>query len=464
MGTLTFTSGGGNTLRHLVETNSTQSNASGVAPTNLMVSGRVKSFEGVVPPGLGSLTWDSPSRVVLTAPPGPFATETNTFEAQFDVARVSTTVPQGRTYVATAYQELPPTILWMWFGYLEGLQRDTTLENGTLQAVGDVTLFLEGATATFADGSSFSVPERYENVTRAGVPGVGDVRVMRIHYGFLTLHDARIEVPVEGTHVLCRDLQAEVDGAIRLSLAEGVLEQPGSNVSFVEQELGLWGRLTWTEEIQGTSVEASGVGIVQSATIDFAPAGRPNSGPSLAEVGLWATILAAIGAAAYFAAKGIFGFFSRLTEHRLVQHPGRALVLETVRTNPNVTLHSLATSTGLHKSVVRYHARVLEARGLLRSHRVLQDRCFVARDTIKAEGRGLLQPSMDLVLRNDAAVAEVARSVPAEGIRLYRLIESVASSLGISKPGAWKAVQRAQDRGLVQRFQVGREVWVRNTN
>ena len=190
---------------------------------------------------------------------------------------------------------------------------------------------------------------------------------------------------------------------------------------------------------------------------------------------LRSTGLAVVAAVALAAAVALFGWgfpevltglqpglllFSRHSDDAIVSHHARRLVLDVVAQNPNINMHTLTRLCGLHKSVVRYHARVLESGGFVRSHKVHRDRCFVSRQFLEIEGRGALAPTADLVARNDPVVAVIVAAVPPQGVRLAELLDRVRTDTGLSKVGAWKAVVRAQFKGGVRLERAPGQVWV----
>jgi DNA-binding transcriptional ArsR family regulator len=340
-----------------------------------------------------------------------------------------------------------------------GPNRAIEAGSGTARIRGDLTIYLEDAAVTLPNGSRLHVGPRYAaNHTLATPAGADSTHAIQT-WALLRLTAATFETGASQARLLCHGLAARLDGSVHAYGARGRVEVHGRAVDFERRVLTLVGNLTWTETPTPQGVEAHASGTIRSANLDFGTSLHHDRTPDLARVGLWTAAAAVLGAAAW-CLKALLAGFTRLDEHAVLGLPSRRQVLDAVRARPNVRLGELSRLTGLGRSEVLYHARILERQGLLRSHKVRARRCFVARETVAIHGAASTTPTTDVVARVDPIVGEVVRRVPESGIRLSVLLRAVADASGISRVGAWKAVARAEAFGFVARRRHGASVWV----
>jgi DNA-binding transcriptional ArsR family regulator len=175
-------------------------------------------------------------------------------------------------------------------------------------------------------------------------------------------------------------------------------------------------------------------------------------------------VTASAGAAALlaaFLAKVLWALYARHTEAQLLDHPVRLRILASLRAHPHASLEVLANGLHVRASRLRHHVWLLERGGLIRSQRVGRTRLYVAQDTVRLGGRAALTPPHDVLARADPAMAQVLQLLPPDGQRLNPLLVRLAAALGLSRPGALKAVARAQTAGLLRLERDGPRTWVR---
>lgn len=464
-GRLAFESQGGRWIEDVVDFDYAIADPGGPNQQYHPLPSSVERSDDPVPPGTGEIAWGPKATGHLYAAPGPIGPDLGRLQAGFSTARFATTGLVDHVAATTTFEEEPLTGQAVYvFADVEGPMRWVDLSNGTLQVGGDLVLYLEDATARFAAGDEFDVPARWENVSSTGASGVAEVRERLVHYAWLRLEGARVNVDA-GARLLCDGFSGALAGTLNLYQARGAAGVEDQQVTIERNELTLEGEFEWTEAADGDAMRGSGSGRFDAVGVDFAPAAVREAVPgelSLQEIGFWASLVATAGAALYYGGRFAIPLFSRLTQSDVLDHPSRKFLLEAIRARPNINLHELTKLAGITKSEVRYHTRVLEAHGHVRSRRLHQERLFVAKDTIREVGRGILAATPELITRNDPVVGAIMQRIPREGgTRLNPLLVEVAAVEGISRPGAWKGVLRAERYGFLSREKQGREVWVR---
>lgn len=416
--------------------------------------------ESPIPEGPLRIDWRPGGRADAYPAPGPLGRASSPAPATFQGSAFAAGKVLGAVETARLYDEWNGIPVQGRFS-IQGPNRAVTVQGGNLTLEGDITFFLEDATVTVADGTQRTVPPRHENGTITGFPESASAGNRYENWAFLTLQAAHVAAPSKGATLYCQGLQARLDGSLNAYFAEGTVERGPESISFEERELTLEGAFDWSEEPGERAVTAQAAGEFHAVSLDFDAVEEIEASGwnPILTAGLWATVLGALGAAGWYA-KGLFPFFSRLKDDALAGHPARRAILEAVRANPDVNLRTLVSLTGLEKSTVRYHARVLETRGLIHSRRVGRDRCFIAKQNGAKPNAQTQDLPRDLLLRNDVVVGHLMRTLGPQGARLNPVLVRLSADLGISRPGAWKAVVRAEQYGLVRRERQGREVWV----
>lgn len=337
-----------------------------------------------------------------------------------------------------------------------GPQREIEGADGRATVRGDIVVVMEDA--TFADGrNSFTAPKRETNRSWTPVPGLA-LRTTELRYALIQLKDIRLTFPASGARAFCSELHGTLDGTLTTYETSGSITTGPKVVSFDQRELTVGANLSWTERIADGTVVGHGEGQVRSVLVDYATATEWPLAQAAAQIGLATLLLAALAAAFW---KGFSPLFSRLNEASVVGQERRKLVLDAVKAKPNITLKDVMASTGLSQSDVRYHARILEQHGLVRSHKILHERCFVARDTIRALGKAAFESGPDAIRKRDPVVDAVVRHAPPTHVRMSHVMGRVAAEQGVSKVAAWKGVHRANRHGFVELLRIEHEVWLR---
>ncbi len=457
---LRFETGGGEWSAHVVDYNITRVGQD--TPIDQPVTSDIRTSNEQVPAGNLSVRVGANGTARILAPPAPFLLDDTTFTVDITSPQLGTGPLVTQSSTVMFYTKLETSIVPT-FGRLVHPHRFVEASTGDLGIRGDLVVYLENADVRLPDGRLLATPDRVQVMARSGAPGAASVDWVREQYVFLTLHDATATLAAAGARLACEDLAAHVVGTVHAYQAQGFVERGAERIDFENRELSLTGDFSWDERRgDGGQVAASAVGHFDAAGLDFAPAlDAPDALPAIIKVGFWAAVLAGLLAALYYLTKVFLGFFTRLSSDDVAGHASRRLILDAVRANPNLTLAALVAATALPASMVRYHARILESRGLLRSHRVGRNRCFVASGALRGEGRKLMDVGVPLVARHDPVVGAVAAHLTPGWTRLNPFLHVLAKDMSVSRVGAWKAVRRAEKYGLVEISRQGREVWVR---
>lgn len=152
------------------------------------------------------------------------------------------------------------------------------------------------------------------------------------------------------------------------------------------------------------------------------------------------------------------GLYSRLLLPQVVNQRRRRLVLDAVRDTPNVTCHGILARTRLSESDVRYHVRVLERHGIVKSYLAAHRRVYVARDTLARLGRAVLLDDATAPLALDPTLRAAVSTVPEGGAWQHEAMRATRHAAGVSLVGAWKALQRGVAYGLLLRGVIDRNV------
>lgn len=156
----------------------------------------------------------------------------------------------------------------------------------------------------------------------------------------------------------------------------------------------------------------------------------------------------AVGAVSISLALGVlFYFFTRLAPHDVLGGLSRRRIMDHLRANPWSSLTQVANATRTRRTTAAYHIRVLARHG----HVVASGARLARRFAVRGE------PSAPSAPQSLILLAREAKAGPQQLSRVMRLL---GQELGISRFGAWKAVQSAATRGHVRLVRSGRSVWV----
>lgn len=147
---------------------------------------------------------------------------------------------------------------------------------------------------------------------------------------------------------------------------------------------------------------------------------------------------------------GLFGYL-RYDDSDPLEHAGRERLYECVRSTPGIHLSALSESADLPLSTARYHLRVLEHEGLVRSGKLRGKRRYFPLD-VEAEALA--------AALTDEAPANVLRSLVREG---PASVTSLAERLGRDPSTVSHHLDRLEADGLVERERRGRAVVSRPT-
>lgn len=407
------------------------------------------------------------ARIDVYGSPALSGTNSGTFTAGFDASRLAITAPKDFLVAAPTYVMAPdgPSAALTanapipQGNSLAGPIRSVEGFDGLINATGNLTVYVQDVDISWG-GEKFQLGA-WETVMQDLPPGFyAGTRWIRVQWATLEVDDGFLEVATERGSLACRAMTASIEGVVNAYQASGTVRSADQVHDFDLQELTIQGNLEWEDEPDQGYARAIAAGEFTAVGLDFAPVHKSGGGIDVPTVGLWASVLAAATAVLYFGVKGAFAFFTRFRQTQLLQHSTRRVVLDAVEANPNINLRTLVERCGVSKSEVRYHAHILESWGLIRSYKVHRDRCFVAKSTIKQEGRRAVAPKDVVVAKNDPSAA-VARQVASEqSLRLTSLLARVRSETNLSRAGAWKAVTRAERYGWVRRVERGKEVWI----
>lgn len=414
-----------------------------------------------VPAGEGVITWSPAGIVHAYASPGPLAAESGTFHAAFMAASLRTDPLTNRLATTSFFVQTPNGIVAQ-EGAIQGWNRVARLGPGELRISGNLTLYLEAAEADFGPTFRERMPPFREQVSATPDNPAAAYWIVRYHHAFLSLSDAQAVLPADRAPLVCQALDARVDGSLLAWKAVGTLHVAGETIRFARQELLLDGRFelheapTARDPEEPSTVRATGTGHFRRVNLDFGLPLDPghDSWRVAKRIGLWATVSAGLSSLTYVGAKWLGPLFSRLREEQVEEHPARRRLLEALGANPGSTLTGLIRLLALDPSSTRYHLRILIQRGRIRTEKVAGHRRFWVRG-------GPVPDARALVVRYDPVVHRVLGFVPRDGTRMRDLLGSLHGELGISKPGAFKAVLRAERYGLVQRTREAQGVWVR---
>lgn len=132
--------------------------------------------------------------------------------------------------------------------------------------------------------------------------------------------------------------------------------------------------------------------------------------------------------------------FSRLDGDKVLEHPTRRRVLETVSARPGLTLQGLQALLGVAWGTMVHHVHVLQRHGQLVSVRQGPRRLLYESKTPHARARGHLALLHHATAR---AIAEAVRASP--GIRQ----SEVGQRVGVQGPAVSKHLARLTQAGLV---------------
>ncbi len=142
--------------------------------------------------------------------------------------------------------------------------------------------------------------------------------------------------------------------------------------------------------------------------------------------------------------------FTRFERDTVLGHPRREQIYARILQEPGISLQDLGTATGLSRTAVVHHLRLLEQQHLVISRRVGRSRHY-----FENGGRyGHDQKEAYALLRNDRskAVAEFIRNNPGT------MQKSLCAALAIPPSIAHWHVRRLQQGGLVETIRQGRAV------
>ncbi len=164
------------------------------------------------------------------------------------------------------------------------------------------------------------------------------------------------------------------------------------------------------------------------------------------------TFLGLVAAALYYLGTalkaGPLALFSRVRRDRALEHPVRAAISDAVHAEPGIHLQELGRRVGKQAGVLRHHVDVLVAKDLIKARRDRGYICFFP----PTAGAATMQQAA--VLRNPTA-KQLLDQVNA---RPGQTMGDAAVALGVSAGTVTYHATRLEQRGLLRRHKVGRDV------
>lgn len=417
-----------------------------------------------VPAGRVEIEWtNGVARVYgpgMLATPQPFYPEP--FRVRFEAASFNASeyvggIDKNNRY----YSETDLGIVGTYAGLLGDWYRWLELaSDAKIGVAGEVSVYLENATIR-APGYEYNVPPRRESHYYHREEVV-DVEQYRINHVVLRVKAAEW-VSHEGTlKVACNAMEYSVNGTLVMVGASGRI----GNESIQERELQLVGNFTVREEppVEDSTIGASGPstamveGGVRAVGYDL---GRLEAFGIVPDPGVaaWVWVGAAAGGAAGAWALGRIGLglFTRLTRDRVLEHPKRALIYQSVLSNPGISKARLATLTGLDRWLLRFHLTHLASHGLVRQFNGSKHRLTCV------SGNGA-HPNGHEAFPADRARGELHHIVRAKlglgGMPLRDLVKTVCVEAKCQRSSVWYAVGALVKTGELERQERNGRIWV----
>lgn len=413
-----------------------------------------------LPPGRGMIEWPVAGVVRVYAAPGPLDPQRSTFNVQFHANEVRTdSLVKSDPYAYIVKHGNDPAEdatglnVYTHFGATRGWGAYVHLANATARIHGDVTLFLQHATVTVGDDWDASTPQSWERVYESPPNEVAQVVTARYHHAFLTLENARFEAKQPDAPYFSQAVHARVVGTFSANQARGQWSHAGEAVAFRDQRLDIEGAFWWHEA--PTTYDASQEAVANAdldgrfrrvlVDHDAVYAAPTLGGFAVGGVAWWTAATATILGVGYtLAKKAWWPLFTRFTPKQLNSHPKRQDLLQTIRKHPGLGIRALAARLGYTEYSTRHHLKLLEDHKRVVSRRVHHERLYWLKGAQPTNVAALAQS-------HDAALRLVQRAATPNGIPINRAVALLRKSLGLSRSGAYKALERAQRHGIVKR-------------
>lgn len=182
---------------------------------------------------------------------------------------------------------------------------------------------------------------------------------------------------------------------------------------------------------------------------DVVPEPRPaGPGDSIWKAGLAVSLAVAGCSLAYWLLTVCVALFTRLRKNSLLEQKARGEVLDVLRGDPWATLRRLSEATGLARSTLRYHLRILRANGLISQQKPGKASRFAERT-----------PGA-LVACEDPIRQFLHGELQQQARPLALVVRRLMDERRYSRSGAWRAIQAAKVKGVVDFERRGSKVWV----
>lgn len=341
--------------------------------------------------------------------------------------------------------------------------REITWYSGTveLDLQGRSTTLRSQRTTETAPGSVWVPPIPGEPQGSWTGPGTHLEETTTYHVLAPEAGSATVEAGDTATLAYAPKLEARVDGYAGLPWAKGTLTVKGEARDLRGDQAVLGGNLRL---------------LVQAAPAGAAPALRLSGsgdltflkiGPSSQQLPLEVLVAAGSGAAVaavglgaglYYwpllkwSLSGLFApLYARLPKDRILEHKGRELVYERIRTEPGISTNKLARDFPFGWSTLTYHLRVLERNEAIVSVRDGRYKRFFDRESGKyANGRKFVVA----VLKNDASLALGRHVLGHAGITQKELGEA----FGLAPSSVHWHMERLEEAKLVDKRRAGHNV------
>lgn len=327
--------------------------------------------------------------------------------------------------------------------------------DGAATMNGNVTFYLRQAALDFQATRTETGPYEVEEARTGQSPIVR--RTLLYRDAFLDLESVTWRLP-SGARIACERTDGFLDGAYRAELATGRGINSTTAIDFEDQLLTLSGRFALEEkpaESGSVAIVGRAAGRIEVLGIDFVPALSPGglSGTTVAALGFGALLVAGLLAAKNMG-QFVGIFYSRFGPDRILENPNRDLVYRAVVGNPGIDLSRLVTLVPLHLTTIQYHVQVLQRVGLVNTVRHGRSLRVVPKELNNVPGVA------QVLAAHDERFSFIVSQVQPGPLPLREVAERVQRQFGITRRGAYQAIQRALARNIVRREGEGKGGWI----
>lgn len=320
---------------------------------------------------------------------------------------------------------------------------------------------LQGSGVAYVDEATFEgpgfrheMPPRFQAIQDGSVGPVTVAQRVLETFAVLEFQRATFELDAQAAHVYCGELRFAGAGNVTFPRARGMLTRPGDETARFANETAIVAGTIRSEsraailydrpesqmgdEGRPSGYESSSR--LHVTTADVRPP-APMDGPWFWGAGL---AIAVAWAVARLGPLGLGFLYTRVSLPRALANPVRALVHDVVRGRPAITVWELSNEAGLRPSAVRYHVRVLVRLRLLKQMRYARDVHLYPSDA------SLTMARQALVWERDGSARWIVEWMRSSGGSPREAMHALRNAVGLSRVGAWKALRRAKQCGLLR--------------